>query len=319
MTAEPTTAQRFSSVLPDPSDVSALLTIRHFETLLLRMFGEGRLNGTTHTCLGQEYVPVALEPLLADDFVLSNHRGHGHYLARFRDPAGLLAEIMGRAGAVCAGVGGSQHLHRDRFLSTGVQGQSLPLAVGIGLHCRRTGSGRLAAAYIGDGTWGEGAVYEALNMAALWRLPVLVVVEHNGIAQSTPTRLQLAGSIADRAAAFGCDFLEITGHDVDEIRARVAPLVRRVREEHRPAVLQFTTRRLGPHSKGDDTRPADELESLWAGDWYDDLAGRLGEEFSRLDERARAEVARVAEEVAARPPAAWVHAGARGAVAGGAG
>src|ERR1041385_7723890 len=103
MTVEPSTEQRCRTGSPDLADVSALLTIRHFETLLLRMFGEGRLNGTTHTCLGQEDVPVALEPLLADDFVLSNHRGHGHYLARFRDPAGLLAEIMGRAGAVCAG------------------------------------------------------------------------------------------------------------------------------------------------------------------------------------------------------------------------
>jgi pyruvate dehydrogenase E1 component alpha subunit len=297
------------------SDVESLLTIRHFETLLLRMFGEGRLNGTTHTCIGQEYVPVALEPLIADDFVLSNHRGHGHYLARFRDPAGLLAEIMGRAGAVCAGVGGSQHLHRDRFLSTGVQGQSLPVAVGIGAHHKRTGSGRIAVAYVGDGTWGEGAVYEALNMAALWRLPVLVVVEHNGIAQSTPTHLQLAGSIAGRAAAFGVEFLEITGHDVAEIRALAAPVVRRVREEHRPAVLQFTTRRLGPHSKGDDTRTAEEVESLWAADWYAELSARMGEGFARLDERVRAEVLRVAEEVDARPPAEW--APADGVVSGG--
>ncbi len=312
-----TVQQWNTSASPDVSDVSAMLAIRHFETLLLRMFGEGKLNGTTHTCLGQEYIPVALNPLLADDFVLSNHRGHGHYLARFRDPAGLLAEIMGRAGAVCAGVGGSQHLHRERFLSTGVQGQSLPVAVGIGLHYKRTGAGRIAVAHIGDGTWGEGAVYEALNMAALWRVPLLVVVEHNGIAQSTPTSLQLAGSIGGRAAAFCADFLEITSHDVAEIRAQVAPVVARVREQSRPAVLQFTTRRLGPHSKGDDTRPVDELESLVAADWHTDLAARMGEEFRRLDEQARVEMARIAEEVAARPPAAWVPTGTRAAVAGG--
>lgn len=290
---------------PDAHDLEALLRIRHFETLLLRMFSEGRLNGTTHTCLGQEYIPVALAPLLAGDFVLSNHRGHGHYLALFRDPAGLLAEIMGRAGAVCSGVGGSQHIRREGFLSTGVQGQSLPLAVGLGLHCKRTGSGQIAVAFTGDGTWGEGAVYEALNMAALWQVPVLTVVEHNGIAQSTPTHLEMAGSIADRAAAFGIDFLEITGHDVPEIRERLAPLVRRVREEHRPAVVQFTTRRLGPHSKGDDTRPRDEVEALWAADWHQELAGRLGRPFLELDARVRAEMEQVAEEVEARPPAEW--------------
>lgn len=295
--------------VPEPGDLESLLSIRHFENLLLRMFAEGRLNGTTHTCLGQEYVPVALAPLLAGDHVLSNHRGHGHYLALFRDPAGLLAEIMGRAGAVCSGVGGSQHIRRRGYLSTGVQGQNLPLAVGIGLRCKRTGSGRIAAAFTGDGTWGEGAVYEALNMAALWRVPVLVVVEHNGVAQSTATHLQMAGSIADRAAAFGIDFLEITGHQVPEIRERLAPVVRRVREEHRPAVVQFTTRRLGPHSKGDDTRPQAEVDRLRAADWYRELAGRLGEPFRELDARIRADLERLAREVEARPPAAWTASG----------
>ncbi|MBB0242553.1 thiamine pyrophosphate-dependent dehydrogenase E1 component subunit alpha [Streptomyces alkaliphilus] len=291
---------------PADEDLETLLLIRHFETMLLRMFSEGKLNGTTHTCLGQEYIPVALAPLLAKDFVLSNHRGHGHYLALFRDPAGLLAEIMGRAGAVCSGVGGSQHIRRGGFLSTGVQGQSLPLAVGLGLHCKRVGSGRLAAVFTGDGTWGEGAVYEALNMAALWQVPLLVVVEHNGIAQSTPTHLQMAGSIADRATAFGADFIEITGHDVPAIRDGLAPLVQRVREEGRPAVVQFTTRRLGPHSKGDDTRPVGEIEELWAGDWHRELADLLGEPFRELDHRVRVDMELLGREVEARPPAEWL-------------
>ncbi|MHC3454430.1 thiamine pyrophosphate-dependent dehydrogenase E1 component subunit alpha [Streptomyces prasinus] len=295
--------------VPEHEDLESLLGIRHFENLLLRMFAEGRLNGTTHTCLGQEHVPVSLAPLLAGDHVLSNHRGHGHYLALFRDPAGLLAEIMGRAGAVCSGVGGSQHIRRDGYLSTGVQGQSLPLAVGIGLRCKRTGSGRIAAAFVGDGTWGEGAVYEALNMAALWRVPVLVVVEHNGIAQSTPTGLQMAGSIADRTAAFGIDFVEIAGHHIPEIRERLTPVVRRVREEHRPAVVQFTTHRLGPHSKGDDTRDPAEVERLRAGDWHRELTDRLGAPFRELDARVRADLEEVAREVEARPPAAWTGSG----------
>ncbi len=115
----------------DEADLSLMLTIRAFELKLLDLYGKGLLNGTTHTCLGQEYIPVAMEALLDPrDRVFSNHRGHGHYLARFRDPAGLLAEIMGREGAVCNGVGGSQHIHRDGFLSTGVQGESLPVASG---------------------------------------------------------------------------------------------------------------------------------------------------------------------------------------------
>lgn len=214
----------------DVDDLSSLLMIRHFEQAVLDLFARGLLNGTTHTCLGQEYVPVALGPLLAPgDFVFSNHRGHGHYLARFDDPEGLLAEMTGREGAVCSGVGGSQHIFRDTYLSTGVQGESLPVAVGTALWFQRTGRPEIAVAYIGDGTWGEGAVYEALNLAALWRLPLLVVVENNGIAQTTPTARAMAGDIAGRAAAFGIDHVFVTGSDVAAIRARLAPVVERTR------------------------------------------------------------------------------------------
>ncbi|GIH98651.1 thiamine pyrophosphate-dependent dehydrogenase E1 component subunit alpha [Planobispora takensis] len=286
-------------------DLELLLLIRHFELTLLQLYGRGELNGTTHTCLGQEYVPVALRPLLGPaDFVFSNHRGHGHYLARFGDAHGLLAEIMGREGAVCGGVGGSQHIHRDRYLSTGVQGESLPVAAGVALHLRRTEPGALACVHIGDGTWGEGAVYEALNMAALWDLPLLVVVENNGIAQSTPTAAQMAGTVAGRAAAFGVDHHLVVSADVDEIRTGLAPLVARVREG-RPLVVEFVTHRLGPHSKGDDTRPPEAVRAAQENDWYARYAQDHPEHFHRFDGPARALVRGVADEVAARPPSRW--------------
>ncbi|MEZ0066052.1 TPP-dependent pyruvate/acetoin dehydrogenase alpha subunit [Streptacidiphilus sp. MAP12-20] len=287
---------------PGDEDLSLLLTIRAFEEKLLDLFGRGMLNGTTHTCLGQEYVPVAMEGLLeARDHVFSNHRGHGHYLARHRDPEGLLAEIMGRRGAVCAGVGGSQHIRRERYLSTGVQGESLPVACGVALHLRRTEPGALACVYIGDGTFGEGGVYEALNLAALWRLPLLVVVENNGIAQSTPIARSMAGSIAGRAAAFGVEHRRIESMEVDEIRAQLADAVRAVREGA-PLVAEFVTPRLGPHSKGDDTRPAEEIARLRAVDWYARYAEAEPERFQRLDREARAAVDAVAEDVVAREP-----------------
>ncbi|GLZ36294.1 dehydrogenase [Lentzea sp. NBRC 105346] len=281
-------------------DLELLLSIRHFELALLRMFDEGKLNGTTHTCLGQEYIPVALAPLLTSDFVLSNHRGHGHYLAHARDPSGLLAEIMGRSGAVCNGVGGSQHVHTPGFLSTGVQGQGLPLAVGMGLRFKRDGSGRIAVVYVGDGTWGEGTMYEALNMASLWQVPVLVVVENNGIAQSTPTSLEMAGTVADRVRAFGVSYLNVSTKDVASIRSLVSPVVASVRTG-RPAVVEFMTTRLGPHSKGDDTRPADEVSSLH--DWYSDVAS--DPRLSVLESRVRSSVSRMVDEVSARPPSSW--------------
>ncbi|MET9390879.1 thiamine pyrophosphate-dependent dehydrogenase E1 component subunit alpha [Streptomyces sp. NPDC006624] len=286
-------------------DLELLLLIRNFELALLDLFAAGRLNGTTHTCLGQEYVPVALAPLLRDDFVFSNHRGHGHYLARFRDPAGLLAEIMGRSGALCAGVGGSQHIYRDGFLSTGVQGQSLPVAVGVALHYRRTGEERIAVAHIGDGTWGEGSVYEALNMARLWEVPLLVVVEDNGIAQSTPTERQLAGTVSGRARAFGAAYHSIHSTDVNAIRAELAPLVADVRQRGVPAVVHFHCLRLGPHSKGDDTRSEAELADVRAREWSARYAQHYGDRFAAADARTKALMADLVAEVSARPPSRW--------------
>jgi pyruvate dehydrogenase E1 component alpha subunit len=284
-------------------DLRSLLRIRHTEKRIQQLFTEGEVAGTTHLCLGQEYVPVSLTPLLAPpDFVFSNHRGHGHYLARTGDLAGLLAEVMGRTGAPCRGIGGSQHLRRDRYLSSGVQGQTLSVAAGTALHLQRAGTEALACAYIGDGTWGEGAVYEALNLAALWRLPLLVVVEHNGIAQTTPTRLQMAGSVAGRARAFRLAHVRVTALDVNQIRREVSSAVAGVRAG-RPAIVEFRTYRLGPHSKGDDTRHPAEVRDAAEHDWYELYRRTHPDHFAAWDEVERRAVEAVAREVTARPPA----------------
>jgi pyruvate dehydrogenase E1 component alpha subunit len=291
--------------LTPSEDLAKLLLIRHFETELLRLFAQGQIAGTTHTCLGQEYVPVALAPLLEDAYVFSNHRGHGHYLARYDDPEGLLAEILGREGAVCHGVGGSQHILRERYLSTGVQGQSVPVAAGVALHYRRTGQTRVAAAFIGDGTWGEGSVYEGLNMAALWGLPLVVIVENNGIAQSTPTSAQMAGSIEGRAAAFGITYHRIAGDDIASIRAELQPLLTGTRTGAGPLIVEFETTRLGPHSKGDDSRPADVLDGVRTRDWA--IRYRAADQvgFDAVDAEQRQRVAGVLADVLARPASEW--------------
>lgn len=276
-------------------DLGLLLLIRRFEQALLRLFGEGLIDGTTHTCIGQEYVPVAMKPLLADgDYVFSNHRGHGHYLARHQDPVALLAEIMGRAGGVCAGVGGSQHLHQDTYFSTGVQGESLPMAVGAALHLKHTGG--IALAYIGDGTFGEGAVYEALNMASLWEVPLIVVVENNRIAQTTPVAQHMAGSIGARAAAFGIAYRYFETQDIPAIRDELAPLIR----TGKPLVVEFDTVRLGPHSKGDDTRDEAEVQALRARDWCAAYEKAFPEQFATADAKARHTVDGAVAEVISR-------------------
>jgi acetoin:2,6-dichlorophenolindophenol oxidoreductase subunit alpha len=316
-TANATTSQNvadpgavaLSAGLVSAADLAQLLLIRHFELALLDLFGQGHVSGTTHTCLGQEQVPVAVSRLLtADDFVFSNHRGHGHYLARFDDPAGLLAEITGRDGAVCHGVGGSQHIYRDNYLSTGVQGESIPVAVGLALSARRRPES-LALAYIGDGTWGEGSVYEGLNAAALLSAPVVVIVENNRIAQSTPSAASLAGTIADRARAFGCRYLHCAPGDLDVLRERIEPAIWSTRRGGGPVVVEIEVDRLGPHSKGDDTRDPAEIAALVRRGWYARYRELLGERFEQADGAARARVAAVVQDVLARPASRWPGAG----------
>ena len=288
------------------SDLSLLLLIRHFEWALLRLFSDGKVQGTTHTCLGQEYIPVSLNPFITEhDFLFSHHRGHGHYLARFHDPIGLLAEIMGRTGALCNGVGGSQHLYRDHYLSTGVQGENLPIAVGVALHIKREGAGSMVVVYIGDGTWGEGTTYEALNIAQLWRVPLLVIVENNGIAQSTPTHLQMAGTIEERVRAFHIPYLRVVSHDIPAIRQQVAPSIEHVRTACAPLVIEFETQRLGPHSKGDDTRDQETQQAAREQDWYRLYQRTFPAQLERVELEVKHALNQAIMQVEQQPLAQW--------------
>jgi TPP-dependent pyruvate/acetoin dehydrogenase alpha subunit len=239
--------------------------IRRFEERLLQLFDEGLLNGTTHACIGQEADCVGvIDHLRETDHVFSNHRCHGHYLAKTGDARGLLAEIMGLPEGVCGGIGGSQHLAAPGFKSNGVQGGIVPAAAGIALAYQLEGNGAISVVFIGDGTLGEGTLYESLNIASLWDLPLLVVVEDNGWSQSTPSQVNLAGSIRGRFEAFGMAVEELDSTDVVEISEVAGRAVAHVRDERRPCALILHTYRLCHHSKNDDNRPRDEVEARWA-------------------------------------------------------
>jgi TPP-dependent pyruvate/acetoin dehydrogenase alpha subunit len=239
--------------------------IRRFEERLLELFDVGLLNGTTHACIGQEADCVAvMEHLQDSDHVFSNHRCHGHYLAKTGDARGLLAEIMGLPEGVCGGIGGSQHLAAPGFKSNGVQGGIVPAAAGIAMSYQLDESDAISVVFIGDGTLGEGILYESLNLASLWDLPLLVVVEDNGWSQSTPSHANLAGSISGRFEAFGVTVEEVDSTDVLEISQSAARAVSHVREQRRPCALVVHTYRLCHHSKNDDNRPRDEVEARWA-------------------------------------------------------
>jgi TPP-dependent pyruvate/acetoin dehydrogenase alpha subunit len=238
--------------------------IRRFEETLLALFEEGILNGTTHACIGEEADAVALMEHLGDeDHVFSNHRCHGHFLARTGDAFGLLAEIMGKPAGLCAGIGGSQHICAPGFKSNGIQGGIVPAAAGIAMAAQLTRSEGLSVVFIGDGTLGEGVVYETLNLTSLWQLPLVVVVEDNGWSQSTPRSVNLAGDIAARFRAFDLPVAEVDSTDVLEIDAAADEVVSGCRARRGPGVLIIHTYRLCHHSKNDDNRPVDEVQARW--------------------------------------------------------
>jgi 2-oxoisovalerate dehydrogenase E1 component len=243
------------------------LLIRSVEKRLLEMFGQGKLFGTVHTCIGQEWTGVAVANALeAGDLVFTNHRGHGHYLARTDDVDGLIGEVMGKQTGMCGGKGGSQHMCAQGVFSNGIQGGIVPVATGMALAQKLRGEQRLTVAFIGDGTLGEGALYEALNIASVWQLPLLVLIENNYYAQSTSQRTTLAGDICERAAAFGIETAHADIWDLRNLIETVGSAVRHVRSECKPMFVRVDCYRLMAHSKGDDDRSKEEVKGFDAKD-----------------------------------------------------
>ena len=181
---------------------------------------------------------------------------------------------MGREDGVCGGWGGSQHLAYRHFHSNGVQGGMMGIGAGLALAHKLRGNGGIVVAVIGDGTLGQGLVYESMNLAAVWKAPLLVVVENNGIAQTTNSGSSLGGDIEARGAAFGLSTWRFADDDPEFCR-KVAAVVGETREKCRPGFLVLDTRRMGPHSKGDDLRGQDELDAIRARDPLAALARQL--------------------------------------------
>jgi 2-oxoisovalerate dehydrogenase E1 component len=286
---------------PLDSFIHDALRIRGVETKLLEMFAAGELNGTVHTCVGQELLPIVLaRHLRADDYVVSNHRGHGHYLSVTGDLEGLIAEVMGRTSGASGGYGGSQHLRNTRFYSNGIQGGMTPVAVGLAQALKEKSSRNLCVCFVGDGTLGEGVVYEAFNLAAKWEVPILFAIEDNGYAQSTSKRQTLAGSIAGRAGAFGIRYFEADIVDARGLDEKCSAATRYIRGELRPALMHVHTMRLNSHSKGDDNRDCGEIQALRKRDivdryrvagLIDDIrASNIEQELTAMVRRARSAV-----------------------------
>lgn len=282
-----------------------MLRIRRFDETVLESFPRGLFYGTTHTYIGQEANAVGVLSWLDEgDIVVSNHRCHGHYLAYGGPMCALAAELMGRATGVCAGRGGSQHIHWRDFYANGVLGGTVPLAVGMAKAEKARRSGRTVFAFLGDGALGEGVVYESLNMASLWELPLLFILENNRYAQSTPISLNLAGEIPMRFHAFGIQVEDLDSTDVVEIRQAARARIERLRSGEGPQALVLHTYRFSPHSKGDDTRDPDEIAAYREKDPLLLHGERIDPEARReIEDDVEQEVKRAFEQAASDPPA----------------
>ncbi len=271
--------------------------IRAFEERVAELVASGEIAGLVHTSIGQEATAAGVCAALAEgDVVYSNHRAHGHFLARGTPPGLLMAELMGRATGLCKGKGGSMHLvDRARGLlgATGVVGGSVPLALGSALVAREAGSGGIAVVFFGDGAAQAGHFHESLNLAALWALPVLLVCENNGYAEFTPRSAHTkVARVADLAAPYGMAARTVDGNDVLATREAASALAALCREGRGPALLECLTYRLGGHYEGD---PAKYRAALDAQEWRakDPLARlvRAGVEDAGAEQLARASVA----------------------------
>ncbi len=303
---------------PDPEKLLSyyerMQLIRLFEEKLAELFASGLLGGTSHFCIGQEAAAVGLLAAAKDtDWVVSNHRGHGHLLARGLDPARVMAELLGRKSGYCGGRGGSQHMcsMEDHFLGTnGITGGGIPIGTGAAFALKYQNSDNVAIVFFGDGASNQGTFHESLNMASLWSLPVLYVCENNRYGMSMPVERACAQPrISARAAAYGMDAAEADGGSLLEVLQAGTEALKVVREKQRPFLLELHCYRHCGHSKNDPRvyRTKEEEESMRQKDCIANLEAKLitmSYEQKQIDETAnlaRQEVAAAAQNALDAP------------------
>lgn len=308
-----------AAAAPTPEQARAIYRtmhlIRRFEERVAECFAAGEIPGFIHLSTGQEAVAATVGALLRpDDLVSATHRGHGQCLAKGADPARVMAELFGRATGCCRGKGGSMHLcdlARGVLGTNGVVGANLPIAVGTALAARVRGTGQVTVAFFGDGAANTGAAHEALNLAAVWSLPVVFVCENNLYAEFTPQAVHARVSrIADRAPAYGMPGVTVDGNDVPALFAAAASAIDVARSGAGPTLLEAMTYRYRGHHEGDPMsyRPREELEAWRARDpiprfraWLGQRGWLADEEEARLAAEVQAEVDRATEFARSSP------------------
>ena len=280
--------------------------IRAFEEQVNELYKSAKMPGLAHLYIGQEAVAVGVcEALRRDDFITSTHRGHGHCLAKGASVSRMFAELLGKEPGYCRGKGGSMHIADPETGNLGanaIVGGAAGIATGAALSAKMRGSGQVAVCFFGDGALGQGLLYEVMNMAALWMLPVIYVCENNLYGEYTPCAETAAGEILARARAFGIHAESVDGQDVQLVHATMRRLVERARRGEGPAFLECKTYRYYGHHVGDVNRQIyrtkeEEQEWMTQHDPLDTLAGRLTAQkladegvFERIASDVKAEV-----------------------------
>ena len=242
-----------------------MLTIRMFEQRVAREFRTGEIPGFVHMYIGEEAVAAGVCAHLDDgDYVTSTHRGHGHCIAKGCDLGAMMAEIYGREDGLCKGRGGSMHIadfSRGMLGANAIVGGGIALATGAGLASSVRGSNQVAVAFFGDGAANQGVLHESLNLAAIWKLPVVYVCENNGFAESTPAAYATSvPDVAGRAAAYGIPGVIADGADVLDVYEAAGAAVARARAGEGPTLLEVKTYRFMGHFEGDPDRYRDDDE-----------------------------------------------------------
>lgn len=248
-----------------------MIRIRRFEEKLAALFKRGQLPGFVHLYLGEEAVAVgACAALRADDRITSTHRGHGHLIAKGASLDRMMAELFGRVDGYCRGKGGSMHIvsfDLGIIGTNGIVGGGIPIGTGSAWGDKQLGRDNVTVVFFGDGASNQGVFFESMNLAAIWKLPVIFVCENNGYSEWTPTEKLTAGRIADRGTPMGIPGVQVDGNDVVAVHDATASAVARARAGEGPSLIEARTYRWHGHNEGEEAfagkyRP-DQEQAEW--------------------------------------------------------
>lgn len=244
-----------------------MIRIRRFEEKLAHLFKRGQLPGFVHLYLGEEAVAVgACSALRPDDRITSTHRGHGHLIAKGATVDRMMAELFGRTDGYCRGKGGSMHIvsfELGIMGTNGIVGGGIPIGTGSAWGDQQLGRDSVTIVFFGDGASNQGTFFESMNLAAIWKLPVIFICENNGYSEWTPTEKLTAGRIADRGTPMGIPGVQVDGNDVEAVYDATATAVARARAGEGPSVIEARTYRWHGHNEGEEAfagsyRPEEE-------------------------------------------------------------